>query len=182
MSPPGRVVAVSRKETHAFSKAEVAEILLVAGQGVEGDAHLGATVRHRSRVARDPSQPNLRQVHLIHEELLDELGTKSFRVAPGELGENILTRGVALLDLPERTRLRLGEDAVLLVTGLRNPCAQIDAFRAGLRGAVIETNAAGALVRKAGVMSIVLEGGIVRPGDPIEVLLPPLPHRKLECV
>ncbi|HYD51100.1 MAG TPA: MOSC domain-containing protein [Gemmatimonadaceae bacterium] len=176
------VIAVARSATHSFSKAAQPSIRLVPGLGVDGDAHSGPTVRHRSRVARDPTQPNLRQVHLIHAELHGELRAAGFEVQPGALGENVTTRGVELLRLPTGTRLRLGPDAVVELTGLRNPCAQIDRFQRGLLAAVLTRDAAGQLVRKSGVMGIVVAGGVVRPGDPIEVLLPVGPHHALEVV
>lgn len=176
------VTAVSRDAVHGFSKKLQDSIRLLAGLGVEGDAHLGVTVQHRSRVAADPTQPNLRQVHLIHAELFDELRAAGFAVAPGELGENVTTRGIDLLALPTGARLHLGAAAVIEVTGLRNPCAQIDRFQRGLMHAVLGRDAQGNLVRKAGVMAIVLAGGEVRPGDAVGVELPPPPHRPLERV
>lgn len=178
----GTVTSVSSDRTHAFSKPNRDEITLLAGIGVEGDAHAGVLVQHRSRVARDPSQPNLRQVHLIGEELFADLGAAGFPVAPGQLGENVTTRGVDLLGLPAGTVLRLGPAAVLEVTGLRNPCRQIDDFQDGLLRQVVDRDAAGNIVRKAGVMSIVLVGGPVRPGDAIIVQLPSGPHRQLDRV
>jgi MOSC domain-containing protein YiiM len=150
--------------------------------GVEGDAHAGEKVRHRSRVAADPTQPNLRQVHLIHAELHDELRAAGFDVAAGQMGENVTTRGVDLLALPVGTLLRLGDQAVVELTGLRNPCRQLDGFRSGLMAAVLGRDEAGRLVRKAGVMAVVLAGGVVRPGDAVAVELPPQPHRPLEVV
>lgn len=176
------VIAVARSAAHTFSKVPQDSIQLISGLGVEGDAHKGATVKHRSRVARDPTQPNLRQVHLIHSELFDELRRAGFNVAPGDLGENVTTNGVDLLSLPAGTRLRLGDRAVVEVTGLRNPCTQLDRFQPGLLGAVLTRDACGELVRKSGVMGIVVAGGEVRAGDPIEVELPALPHRALEVV
>lgn len=178
----GVVTAVSRSATHTFSKAGRDRIRLLAGLGVEGDAHMGKTVKHRSRVAQDPTRPNLRQVHLIHAELHDELRAAGFAVSAGAMGENITTRGVDLLGLPTGARLHVGETAVLEVTGLRNPCAQLDRFQPGLRAAVLGRDEHGGLVRKSGVMGIVLTGGEVRPGDPIRVELPPEPHRPLERV
>jgi MOSC domain-containing protein YiiM len=178
----GTVTAVARSAAHTFHKAAEGEIRLVAGIGVEGDAHAGETVKHRSRVARDPTQPNLRQVHLMHAELHDELAARGFAVRPGEIGENVTTRGVDLLALPAGTRLRLGADAVVEVTGLRNPCAQLDAWQPGLTAAVLDRDADGALVRKAGVMAVVLAPGAVRPGDGVTVELPPPPHRPLAPV
>src|SRR6185437_5733008 len=154
----GIVTAVSRNPRHGFSKPTQDSIRLLAGLGVEGDAHMGETVKHRSRVRRDPTQPNLRQVHLIHAELLDELREAGFVVAPGEMGENVTTRGVDLLGLPTGTRLHLGETAVVEVTGLRNPCAQLDRFQPGLMQAVLGRDAQGDLVLKAGIMAIVLAG------------------------
>jgi MOSC domain-containing protein YiiM len=178
----GRVDAVHRSAAHTLSKETRASIRLLAGLGVEGDAHLGATVRHRSRVARDPTQPNLRQVHLVHGELHDELAAAGFPVGPGELGENVTTRGLDLLGLPTGARLRLGAGAVVEVTGLRNPCRQLEGLHPGLMAAVLERDADGRLVRKAGVMAIVLAGGDVRGGDPVHVELPEGPHRALEPV
>lgn len=172
------VLAVSIGSTHLFSKQPVRSITLRAGLGVEGDAHLGTTVKHRSRVRQDASQPNLRQVHLIHAELLDELQAQGFDVRPGDLGENITTRGIGLLGLPRGTRLRIGARAIVEVTGLRNPCRQIEAFRPGLLAAVLDRDDDGRLVRKTGVMSVVIEGGIVMPADAITVERPagaPLP-------
>lgn len=176
------VTAVARSAGHDFSKPLQTSIRLIAGLGVEGDAHSGETVKHRSRVARDPTQPNLRQVHLIHGELHDELRAGGFDVAPGDMGENVTTRGLDLLALPTGTRLRLGADAVVEVTGLRNPCVQLNRFQAGLMQAVLDHDAEGNLVRKAGVMAIVLAGGEVRAGDAIAVELPAEPHRALEAV
>jgi MOSC domain-containing protein YiiM len=174
-----RVVAVSSSPTHSFGKPTRPAIALLAGLGVEGDAHLGTTVQHLSRVRRDPAAPNLRQVHLIHAELHDELAAAGYTVGPGQLGENVTTRGVDLLGLPTGSRLRLGADAVIEVTGLRNPCYQIDDFRKGVLREVVGRDAGGAVVRKAGVMAIVLAGGEVRPGDAIAVETPPEPHRPL---
>jgi MOSC domain-containing protein YiiM len=176
------VISVSRSPVHGFSKPPLHEIELIAGLGVKGDAHAGATVKHRSRVAKDPSQPNLRQVHLIHSELFDAVAQDGITVLPGELGENITTGGLDILSLPAGTLLRLGASAVVEVTGLRNPCRQIEAFSPGLMSHVLERLPDGGLVRKAGVMSVVIAGGIVRPGDAIEVLLPAEPHRALAVV
>jgi MOSC domain-containing protein YiiM len=178
----GTVQAVSCSPTHTFAKLNQGSIWLLTGRGVEGDAHLGKTVKHRSRVARDPSQPNLRQVHLIHAELHDELQATGFAVSAGQMGENVTTRGLDLLGLPTGTRLRLGKTAVVEVTGLRNPCIQLDRFQPGLMAAVLERDEHRALIRKAGVMAIVLADGEVRPGDSIVVELPPAPHRSLEPV
>jgi hypothetical protein len=166
------VVAVSRSSGHTFAKVSEPGIRLIAGHGVEGDVHAGATVRHRSRVARDPTVPNLRQVHLIHAELHDELRGEGFDVAPGQMGENITTRGIELLDLPAGTRLHLGPDAAVEVTGLRTPCLQMEGLHRGLQAAVLDRDEHGTLVRKAGVMSVVLAGGEIRPGDRIRVELP----------
>ena len=178
---PGVVVAVSQSESHRFSKTPRLWINLLAGLGVEGDAHVGATVQHRSRVARDPSQPNLRQVHLLHEELFAELAARGFPLGSGDIGENILTRGVDLLSLPTDTILQIGR-ATLRMTGLRNPCIQLDRFQRGLMAATLGRNADGNLIRKAGVMSVVVTGGDVRVGDAIEVLFPPKPHCPLHPV
>jgi MOSC domain-containing protein YiiM len=178
----GTVTAVSVSPEHAFSKENRACVRLLEGLGMEGDAHLGVTVKHRSRVARDPTQPNLRQVHLIHSELLDELRAAGFDVHPGDLGENVTTRGLDLLGLPVGARLHLGGTAVVEVTGLRNPCSQLDRFQLGLTAAVLARDADGNLVRKAGIMGVVAAGGEVRPGDEIRVVLPPAPHRALGVV
>ena len=178
----GVVTAVSRSPTHTLTKPNEDSIRLLAGLGVEGDAHLGATVKHRSRVARDPTRPNLRQVHLIHAELHDELRAAGFAVAAGQMGENVTTRGVDLLALSTGARLLLGEAAVVEVTGLRNPCAQLDRIQSGLMAATLGRDERGKLIRKAGVMGIVVDGGEVRAGDPIRVELPPGPHRPLEPV
>jgi hypothetical protein len=178
----GLVVAVARASQHRFSKAVAPHIRLLPGLGVEGDAHCGVTVKHRSRVARDPTQPNLRQVHLIHAELIESLQADGFAVDPGTMGENITTRGLALLDLPAGARLRIGPEAVVEVTGLRNPCSQLDRHQAGLTRAVLGTGPDGELVRKAGVMGIVVSGGLVEPGHRISIDLPTPPHRRLEPV
>lgn len=178
----GTVTAVSRSGTHTMSKPNERSIRLLEGLGVEGDAHLGPTVKHRSRVAKDPTVPNLRQVHLIHAELIDELRAQGFDMTPGEMGENVTTRGVDLLGLPTGTRLRLGDDAIIEVTGLRNPCRQLNGLRPGLMNATLDRDAEGNLVRKAGIMAVVVTGGDVRPGDVIAVDLPAAPHRKLEAV
>jgi hypothetical protein len=166
------VLAVACSATHTMSKPSAASIRLIAGLGVEGDAHAGVTVKHRSRVARDPTQPNLRQVHLIHAELHDELRRRGFEIAYGAMGENITTRGLDLLALPTGTRLTLGAEAVVEITGLRNPCNQLNGLQPGLMDAVLDRDTDGNLIRKAGVMGIVLSGGEVRVGDRIGVDLP----------
>lgn len=176
------VVAVCRDDEHRFSKMSVDEIVLLPGLGVQDDAHAGATVQHRSRVAVDPTQRNLRQVHLIHAELFTELGEHGFYVDAGKLGENVTTCGIDLLALPRGTLLQVGDQAIVEITGLRNPCQQINTFQSGLLKEVLTTGSASELVRKAGVMSVVIAGGIVRPGDPIVVLLPATPHHPLERV
>ena len=176
------VVAVSLSETHTFSKPNQSAIRLIEGIGVEGDAHAGKTVKHRFLVKKDASRPNIRQIHLIHTELLDSLEEKGFTVLPGQLGENITTRGVALLDLPTDTILKIGEEAVIKITALRNPCRQIDEFQKGLLKEVLYKDEDGNLVRATGVMGIILKGGTVQPGDSIVVELPPEPHHKLEYV
>jgi MOSC domain-containing protein YiiM len=178
----GRVEAVSSSATHTLAKGNLAEIRLLEGLGVEGDAHAGTTVKHRSRVLKNPFQPNLRQVHLIHAELHDELRADGFGVASGQMGENITTRGIALLDLPTGTRLQLGDEAVIEITGLRNPCSQLESIQRGLMAAVLDRDEQGNLIRKAGVMAVVIAGGIVRPGDVIAVDLPPAPHQPLQPV
>jgi len=178
----GTVEAVSRSSGHTFTKPNQESIQLLPGLGVEGDAHMGMTVKHRSRVARNPNQPNLRQVHLIHAELHDELREQGFVVGAGQMGENVTTRGVDLLGLPTGTRLRLGDAAVVEITGLRNPCGQLNQIQAGLMKATLEHDEQGNVILKAGVMGIVLNGGDVHPGDAIQVELPPEPHKPLEQV
>lgn len=178
----GTVTAVSSNGVYSFTKPNRDSITLLAGLGVEGDVHSGVTVKHRSRVAQDPTQPNLRQVHLIHEELFEEVDEAGFQVAAGDLGENVTTRGLDLLALPVGTLLRIGAEAVVEVTGLRNPCLQIDNFQGGLLKQVVGRDEEGNVVRKAGIMSIVKVGGPVRPGDRIEVELPVGPHRPLDRV
>ncbi|GEM47868.1 MOSC domain-containing protein [Deinococcus cellulosilyticus] len=178
----GQVVAVHRSESHTMSKTTQPSIQLLTGLGVEHDAHQGVTVKHRSRVARDPSQPNLRQVHLIHAELHDELTQRGFPITVGQMGENITTRGVDLLGLPTGTLLHIGSEVLVEVTGLRNPCTQLDGLQPGLMQAVLDRDAEGNLIRKAGVMGIVLRGGTVQAGDGIEVQLPASPHQKLQPV
>ncbi|WP_246130986.1 MOSC domain-containing protein [Cellulomonas aerilata] len=172
-------MSVSRDDAHRFSKPVVDAITLVEGWGVEGDVHAGRTVRHRSRRAREPELPNLRQVHLLHEEVLDDVAGRGFRVAPGEMGENVTTRGVLLLALPVGTVLGLGPDASVELTGLRNPCRQIDGLAPGLMREMVGRDARGDVVRRAGVMAVVRTGGVVRPGDPVTVSLPDGPHRPL---
>lgn len=175
------MVAVHSSSTHTFSKNGRSVIRLVQGLGVEGDAHNGVTVKHRSRVAKDPTQPNLRQVHLVHSELHEGLLAQGFKVVPGDMGENITTAGIDLLALPAGTRLKIGE-TVTEVTGLRNPCAQLDNFQAGLMSACLDRDDGGELVRLAGVMGVVITGGEVRPGDAIRVELPAEPHQPLQVV
>lgn len=176
------MLAVSSRIGHHFSKTPSLSIRLLVGLGVAGDAHMGETVKHRSRVRKDPTQPNLRQVHLIHAELFDELLEKGFVVRPAELGENITTSGVDLLALPTGTRLHLGASAVVEITGLRNPCIQIDTFQKGLMAATRDKDSDGNLVRKAGVMGIVISEGDVGPGDAIRTEMPATPHRPLQPV
>ena len=176
------VVGVACDGAHRFSKPVCASIRLIEGLGVEGDAHLGVTVQHLSRLRRDPATPNLRQVHLIHAELHDELNAKGFRVGPGDMGENITTRGINLLGLPRDARLHIGGGAIVEVKGLRNPCAQLDGFQKGLMAATLDKDADGNLIRKAGIMGVVIAGGEVRPGDAIRVEMQDKPHVRLVAV
>ncbi len=177
-----RVVAVSKSSSHTISKSNCDSIYLLVGIGVEGDAHSGETVKHRSRVRIDPTQPNLRQVHIIHNELLDDLKKQGFRVGPGVLGENITTTGIDLLELPRETVIQFGPNSAVRVTGLRNPCRQLDQFQSGLLDAVLERTEFGELIRKAGIVGIVTEGGHIKPGDAISVTLPNAPYQKLDRV
>ncbi|QQR84824.1 MAG: MOSC domain-containing protein [Flavobacteriales bacterium] len=176
------VLGVHLSRTHSFSKKRQERIVLVEGHGVEGDAHAGATVKHRSRVRQDPSQPNLRQVHLVHAELFDELHARGFTVTPGLIGENITTRGLDLLALPKGTLLYIGDAAVVEVTGLRNPCNQLNELQPGLMTAVLDRDESGGLIRKSGIMGVVKHGGEVRPGDALRAVLPALPHEALDRV
>ncbi|MQY11360.1 hypothetical protein SRB5_14760 [Streptomyces sp. RB5] len=176
------VTAVSSNAVYSFAKPNRPSVTLLEGLGVEGDIHAGVTVKHRSRVARDPSQPNLRQVHLIPEELFAELGGRGYQVEPGNLGENVTTRGIDLYALPTGTLLRLGAEAVVEVTGLRNPCAQINGLGDGLMKQLVERAADGTVVRRGGIMGVVRTGGVVRPGDTIGVELPEGPHVPLAPV
>jgi MOSC domain-containing protein YiiM len=176
------VVAVASDTAHRFSKPVQPSIMLIAGLGIAGDAHAGVTVRHLSRVRRDPTQPNLRQVHLVASELFAELDRAGFAVRAGDLGENVTTAGIDLLGLPTGARLSIGASAVVEVTGLRNPCRQIDGFSDGLLKQVLVRDADGTLVRRAGIMGIVLAGGAVRTGDRIAVELPPGGRRPLDVV
>jgi MOSC domain-containing protein YiiM len=178
----GRVIAVSRKATHGVDKPNQLVIRLVEGHGVEGDAHYGVRVKHRSRVRQNPDQPNLRQVHLIHAELHDELAGQGFSLTPGRLGENITTRGVDLLGLPRGALVHLGDEAVVEVTGLRNPCAQLDELAPGLMAACLGRGPDGEPIRKAGVMAVVRRGGEIRPGDTVAVTFPSGPFEALKPV
>lgn len=176
------VIAVSKSPEHTMSKQNQASIHLLTGLGVEGDAHMGATVKHRSRVKQDPNQPNLRQVHLIHAELHEELKTAGFDITPGQMGENITTFGINLLDLPRHTQLQIGDSAIVEVTGLRNPCNQLDGIQEGLMKAVLGRDENGNLIRKAGIMGIVVQGGTIKPGDTIQVQFPRTLYLPLEKV
>jgi MOSC domain-containing protein YiiM len=184
MTGAGRasVVAVSKDGQHRFRKRPCDQITLLAGIGIAGDAHAGVTVQHRSRAARDPAQPNLRQVHLLPREFFDEARAKGYELAPGDLGENVLTQGLDVLTLSRDTLLHIGAQAIVRVTGLRNPCTQIDRFRKGLLKVALGRDENGQVVRKAGAMGVVTSGGIIRPGDLIEVELPAPPHHALEGV
>ena len=177
-----QVVAVCRSQAHSFTKSICRSINLLAGLGVEGDAHLGVRVQHRSRVQADPTQPNLRQVHLLHKELLDILKAQGFAVDPGIVGENITTYGVDLLTLPRGTKLQIGVEAVIQVEGLRNPCSQLNAYQEGLMDAVLDRQPDGKLIRKAGIMGTVVHGGTIKPGDSIKINLPAEPHLALLSV
>lgn len=178
----GVVIALHLSPSHSFSKQTQQSIRLLTGLGIEGDAHCGSTMKHRGRLPRDASKPNTRQVHLVHAELHDDLRRRGFDVEPGSIGENITTRGVDLLGLPTGTRVRLGEEAIVEITGLRNPCQQLDGFQPGLMEATLRRDGDGGLVRLAGVMGTVVQGGVVRNGDSISVDLPPGPHEALQPV
>ncbi len=178
----GKVTAVSISAHHNFSKSNVLSIRLVEGLGIEGDAHMGTTVKHRHLVAKNPAAPNLRQVHLIHQELFSDVDAQGFKLAPGEMGENITTCDIDLLSLPRGARLHLGDSAIVEITGLRNPCVHIDRFQQGLKAAMLATDENGEIIRKSGVMSIVIAGGDVRPDDAIRIEMPTGALKKLEVV
>jgi len=175
------VIAVASDSEHNFSKITKPAITLVAGFGVKGDAHAGVTVKHRSRVAKDPSQPNLRQVHLIHQELFEDLSKQGYEVVAGQVGENIVTRGISLLDLPTGTKLEIGE-AIIEITGLRNPCHQLNQIKDGLMQKLVFKTENGDVVRLCGVMAIVLRGGDIKEGDEIQAILPKKPYIALQKV
>lgn len=177
-----KVISLSKDLSHRFSKQSCDSLVFLEGLGVEGDAHCGETVKHRSRVKADPTQPNFRQVHLIHSELLSELRAQGFMVEAGTMGENILTEGIELLSLPKNTLLEIGNEVVLKVTGLRNPCAQLDNYQQGLTQAVLDRDSEGGLVLKAGIMAVVETGGNVKLKDLITVKLPSEPYEKLQRV
>ena len=179
MTIMGSILSVSKSQTHEFSKNTTNTITLVKGEGVDGDAHKGITVKHRSRVSKDPTQPNLRQVHLIHNELIETLKHSGFAVKPAIMGENITTVGIDLLSLPKGAVLKIGATAQIEITGLRNPCPQLDNYQKGLTAAVLDRDKHGNLIRKAGIMGIVLESGTVTIDDNIEVVMPPKPHKPL---
>lgn len=181
-SPAATVAALAASPAYGFSKQPCQQIELIANSGVAGDVHAGATVKHRSRMAANPGQPNLRQVHLIHAELLDQLNAEGFALSPGQLGENITTHGIDLLALPRGTVLAAGSGARLVVTGLRNPCGQIEAFRPGLLARLARKHSENSIERLAGIMAVVQRGGTIGKGDRIEVILPPLPHEALQPV
>ena len=176
------VVSLSKNQQHEFSKPVHDSIRLLTGLGVEGDAHCGETGKHRSLAKKDPQQPNLRQVHLIHAELLEELKLKGFMIQTGILGENILTSGIDLLSLPSNTILNIGAQASIKITGLRNPCAQLDTIQQGLTKALLSRDEQGALIRKSGVMATVRQGGVIYVDDNITMTYPEEPHQALVCV
>lgn len=182
MTSNPHVLAVHLDSQHRFSKQSAAQIQLVEGHGVQGDAHFGRTVQHRSRVRADPSQPNLRQVHLMHQELFEHLALQGFSVEPGRLGENITTTGIDLLSLPKGAELHIGAQCIIEVTGLRNPCAQIDGLQQGLLKELVGHDAAGNIIRRAGIMGIVLQGGMIQPGDNIKIIYPAGEFQALERV
>lgn len=181
MITSGIVTALSKNAKHNPSKEPVDHLQLLEGLGVAGDAHAGVTVKHRSRVAKDPTQPNLRQIHLIHAELHDELAAAGFHIVAGQMGENITTRGIDLLGLPRGAQLRIGS-TLIEVTGLRNPCHQLNSLEDGLLDAVLDRDEAGNLVRKAGIMGVVLQGGEIVIGDEVQVELPNAPFEALAPV
>jgi MOSC domain-containing protein YiiM len=176
------VVAVSKDGQHRFSKKPCEQITLLEGLGVQGDAHAGVTIQHLHRVAKDPTQANLRQVHLLPREFFNEALEEGYQLGPGDLGENVLTQGLDLVGLSQDTLLHIGQQAVVRVTGLRDPCVQIDRFRKGLLKVALGRDEDGQAVRKAGIMAVVATGGIIHPGDKIEVELPAPPHHALKCV
>lgn len=178
----GRIEALHSSPSHSLKKETTSSLEIIKGLGVKGDAHMGAKIKHVYRVRKDPNEPNLRQVHIIHAELFDELKTKDFDISFGEMGENITCSGLDILSLPTDTELQMGVSTRLKVTGLRNPCAQLDSIKKGLMKACLDRNQSGEMIPKVGIMTIVLEGGIINQGDEIKVVFPPEPHRKLEAV
>ena len=181
----GAVAAVHRSDEHTFSKATCESIELVAGLGVNGDAHQGAKVKHRSRVAANPDQPNLRQIHLVMSELLDEVNSAGHNVVAGQLGESITTTGIDLISLPVGSMLRIGDTALVALTGLRNPCPQIKSVGDGLMKMMFiddQDNPEGPKIGRTGVMGVVIAGGIVAADDGIKIRFPAGPLTRMEKV
>ena len=154
------VVGLSIDDGHHFSKRAVERVTMVAGVGIEGDVHAGPLVQHRSRVRVDPNQPNLRQVHLIDDAVFAVAASAGFEIDHGDLGENVTVSGLDVHGLAVGTMLRLGESAFVAVTGLRNPCGQINGLRPGLLD-VLRRADGGDIVRRAGIMGVVVRGGEV---------------------
>jgi MOSC domain-containing protein YiiM len=177
-SKESSVVAVHRKEEYGVFKEIQESVHLVKGFGVQGDAHMGTLVQHRYNKKQNPNQPNLRQVHLIQAELFDDLKELGLIVKPGEMGENITTRNIDIINLPLDTKLHLGDSAILQLTGLREPCGQLNTVQKGLKNAVLDESGKS----RVGVMSVVLRGGAVKADDLIRVELPSEPHQDLQPV
>lgn len=176
------VISVSRSSGHSFRKACEESINLIEGFGVEGDVHAGKKIKHTFLAKEDPDRKNIRQIHLIAAELFTELKGKGFNVDPGQLGENITTEGIDLLSLPTGTLLHIGNGAVIELTALRQPCIQIDEFQQGLLKEVVYKDSGGNIIRKVGVMGVILVSGAVSPNDEIIVETPDKPHHKLDYV
>ena len=169
----GIVAGVFVSGGHTFSKSERYSVTLLQGLGIEGDAHCGSTVQHLSDRKKNSTRSNLRQLHLIQSELIEELNATGFDVRPGDLGENITTGQIDLPALPQGTLLRIGDTAVVEITGLRTPCFKIERFRKGLRSAVTEHRHGGPATLKGALMAIVVAGGVVNRDDRIGVIIPP---------
>jgi hypothetical protein len=176
----GYVHSVSASPRHGFSKLVRESITLIKGHGVDGDAHAGAFVKHRYLARWRPRMANERQVHLINQALFEELFSEGFNVQPGNLGENVTTRGIDLLRLPLGTMLALGPTAAVELRGLRTPCVLVDRFRKGLLKALVRKGEQPRF--RAGVMGVVREGGILFPGNPVKVTISPAPWQALPAL
>jgi len=161
----GHVISVCKNSEPGLPKLRTDQIFLIADFGVKGDYHAGKFIRHRWLAKKDPTRLNNRQVLLIDDSILADIGKEGISPKPGELGENITLEGIKLMRQPIGTKFQIG-DAVVELTEIRRPCYQLNAIHPNLQNTVMPDKEDES-TWNAGMLATVIKGGTVQSGFPV---------------